>query len=264
MYVKNFSRLIGVGAGVLVLAGSSHAFSLLSQKWAPGLNTAQLMAGNLGTPGGASWSIMAAGLGITGAETHGGALTTNFGALIGGGTTVEEIAALTSAMNTWASVSGFTNLGLVTDGGVLGGGTQASGAHLGDIRFGRIGGFGSGPPAGVLAHAFTPGTEALNGAGGTIGGDTHFNELWTWGDGTGGTIDFETVALHEIGHALGLGHSTVTGSVMEATYAGVRRTLHADDIAGITTIYGPVPEPATMALIGMALLAGARRKRKQA
>ncbi len=50
-------------------------------------------------------------------------------------------------------------------------------------------------------------------------------------------IDLQTVWLHEFGHGLGLGHSNVSGSVMEAVYDGPRRVLHSDDIAGITSLY---------------------------
>lgn len=136
-------------------------------------------------------------------------------------------------------------------------------ATWGIFAFGAIGGF----PGGVLAHAYTPGTEPFNGAGGTIRGDVHFNTAYTWVDNPNASssqYDFYTVALHEIGHALGLGHSDVTTSVMYSCYGGGRRTLHADDIAGMQTIYGPVPEPATMVLAGAALLAGMRRRRTRA
>ena len=54
-------------------------------------------------------------------------------------------------------------------------------------------------------------------------------------------IDFLSVALHEVGHALGLDHSTVRGSVMYPTYDGCINnppSLTADDIAGIRAIYG--------------------------
>ena len=53
----------------------------------------------------------------------------------------------------------------------------------------------------------------------------------------GSNYDVETVYLHENGHVLGLGHSDVTGAVMEPVYAGERRILHQDDIAGITFLY---------------------------
>jgi len=52
--------------------------------------------------------------------------------------------------------------------------------------------------------------------------------------------------LHENGHALGLAHSIVEGSVMEAIYDGERRILSDDDIAGVSAIYpaaNPPPPP---------------------
>ena len=260
MHDRHTARTILVAAGLLVVASHSAAFSLLTAKWAPGVNTAQSMSGNLGTPGGATWSVMAAGLRIENWETHGGALTTSLAALTSG----DETAMISAAINTWAAVCNFTNLGIVYDGGVEGGASQASGGHLGDIRFGAIGGFDA---SNVLAHAFKPGTEQSGGAGGTILGDLHFNTATTFVDNPNASssqFDFYTIALHEIGHSLGLDHSTVAGSVMQANYAGARRTLHADDIAGIQTIYGPVPEPATMVLTAAALLAGIRRKRTRA
>ena len=65
------------------------------------------------------------------------------------------------------------------------------------------------------------------------------NRGWTT---NGANFDTETVMLHENGHALGLLHSTVEGSVMEAIYDGERRTLSADDIAGVSAIY-PAANP---------------------
>ncbi len=88
--------------------------------------------------------------------------------------------------------------------------------------------------------------------GGSIGGDVHVDNGNTWVDNASagvGELDLFTVLLHEFGHALGLGHSNVTGSIMEATYAGARRTLTADDIAGIQAIYGPAAVPLPVGII---------------
>lgn len=70
----------------------------------------------------------------------------------------------------------------------------------------------------------------------------HFDDFEDWTDLARANglppIDLESVALHEIGHSLGLNHTTVANSVMLAVYNGSRRGLGADDIAGIRSIYG--------------------------
>ena len=66
--------------------------------------------------------------------------------------------------------------------------------------------------------------------------DMALNTKFTWNT-NGDNFDVETVYLHENGHVLGLGHSDVTGAVMEAVYAGERRILYQDDIDGIAWLY---------------------------
>ena len=63
---------------------------------------------------------------------------------------------------------------------------------------------------------------------------------------------FTGLALHEIGHTLGLAHSDVFLSVM-SQFGSFFNTPQADDIAGIQAIYGlrqqqEVPEPGSLAL----------------
>ncbi len=69
----------------------------------------------------------------------------------------------------------------------------------------------------------------------------HFNdETYKWGTGNGGAVqDIETIALHELGHVLGLDHSADAGAVMYPTVAlGVKRhSLSQDDIDGIRAMY---------------------------
>jgi Matrixin/Putative peptidoglycan binding domain len=72
----------------------------------------------------------------------------------------------------------------------------------------------------------------------------HFDdEEHTWVDGASGGFDIETIALHEIGHLLGLEHSDVSGSVMFAfvNENTTLRRLQSDDRAGIRALYPTFP-----------------------
>ncbi|GAB0099049.1 Matrix metalloproteinase-2 [Sergentomyia squamirostris] len=89
---------------------------------------------------------------------------------------------------------------------------------------------------GVLAHAFYPGSHR--------GGDVHFDEEEKWTlDGTeeGGT-SLMSVAVHEFGHSLGLGHSSVPGAIMFPWYNSYtgERPFPEDDRIAIQQIYGTV------------------------
>lgn len=83
-------------------------------------------------------------------------------------------------------------------------------------------------PGGTLAHAFAP-----------TDGRFHYDSTEKWGVGAvRGRYDLQTVALHEIGHLLGLGHSTVKNAIMYPYInPGTTKGLNADDIKGIKVLY---------------------------
>lgn len=90
-------------------------------------------------------------------------------------------------------------------------------------------------PGKVLAHAFFPPPPAHE-----LTGDAHFDDAEKWSDDNPSTgFDLETVALHELGHALGLDHSSDRNSVMYAAYSGIRRMLTADDKKRLKDLYKP-------------------------
>jgi hypothetical protein len=92
---------------------------------------------------------------------------------------------------------------------------------------------------GVLAHSdFPPGCSVVTN---TLPKPLHFDDsetLWSIG-ASPNAFDVQSVALHEIGHLIGLRHSTVPGAVMQPTIASntTQRGLAADDIAGARALY---------------------------
>lgn len=94
-------------------------------------------------------------------------------------------------------------------------------------------------------------------------------EGWTWADGPGSPsfnqVDIQGVAAHELGHALGMGHSTVNCGSCNDTATGhttmcaficgtgtSERTIQTDDAAGLQAIYGakPANKPTITSLSG--------------
>jgi hypothetical protein len=83
---------------------------------------------------------------------------------------------------------------------------------------------------GVLAHTFYPAPLNLE----PIAGDMHFNTDESWN--IGANVDLFSIALHEAGHALGLGHSDQPGAVMYPYYH-LATGLAQDDITAILQLY---------------------------
>ena len=92
--------------------------------------------------------------------------------------------------------------------------------------------------------------------------DIVFNSAETWDVYSGslrfdGTNEFERVALHELGHALGLNHSNANAAIMRA-FMSDTDSLQSDDIAGIASIYGSegaVTETTVANIYGVTLVA---------
>lgn len=112
-------------------------------------------------------------------------------------------------------------------------GSSATANRTVNIQFGKLNHGDPYPfdgPGNVLAHAFYPAPPNPE----PLAGDLHFDDDENWHVGT--NIDLFSVALHELGHTLGLGHSDSPSDVMYPYYR-MASTLAAGDKTAILGMY---------------------------
>jgi hypothetical protein len=152
------------------------------------------------------------------------------------GTTAQQVAAIQAAADGWQSQTGM----------------DFSFQYAGETTIATVGYDGTN----TVLYSHTDGGGALAVCYYWMGGGTMYqfdvqffdrdgayNFVWAHTP-TVSQFDIQSVAAHEFGHALGLGHSAVLGATMYPSVAPgdtSPRSLHADDVAGAVTIYGVAP-----------------------
>ena len=204
----------------------------------------------MGNPGGVvTWSLMPTGTSCA-AESAGCSVTA-----LASFMPVGYLSVVQAAFGAWSAVANISFQEVADDGAAYNAATTSGNIRLGGHVF--DGAFGT------LAHGFYP---PMNGA--SAAGDIHFDIAETWDLSLAGAgIDLFNVLTHEIGHAIGLDHTGVANSLMNAFYSEAFSGPQADDIAGAQFIYGaaaltevPAPASALVFVFGRAGLGWARRQ----
>lgn len=232
--------------------GLGPLFNTRGLKW--GANSPYAGGQNVpgpGTSGGTvSYSYIPAGVAHVGSPFDFGG--TNVSVLTGLGVNSCIQTEIDTAFAAWAAISNIQFV-KVADSGVP---SNTPGA-TGNIR---IGAHTIDGPSGVLAHGFFPPSTGDNFT--SVAGDLHFDpaENWSCSPGTG-VIDIGLVAMHEVGHNIGLNHepSGANLALMNPFYNASLISLQQDDINGSASIYGAraaIPPAACIPLFSDTLEAG--------
>lgn len=221
-------------------------------KWGPAV---------LGNGATVTWSIIDGGVSLNGASYNGG--STYNGNSVGLGslmTTFDYLGQIQAAFNAWSAVANIT-FQYVSDSRSAFNVFDSTTKPEPNIR---IGAFPMGNDSSTLAVGYYPPNYTAPQRFLTGAGDIHLNSNKLFEIGFAGAgYDLFQVVAHEIGHAVGLGHSDTSAALMYAFYSEAFSGPQADDIAGARYLYGaplvsPVPEGGTWAA-GLLIMVGGVR-----
>jgi hypothetical protein len=233
---------LGVAILVAILVPAAGAFQLggtTPGKWGPPA---------MGTGATVTWSLMATGTPCPTWQCSGGSVTALADFMPAGFET-----AVQAAFAAWSAVASIAFIPTADSGAAFNADVAA-----GDIR---IGGAPLGQE-GLLAEGFFPPDNGMSAAGDIF---LDMNAaLWTLDPDAPQFSVFQVLA-HEIGHAIGLDHTTVPDSLLNLAYTEAFWGPQADDIAGARFIYGAVhavPLPPTLAMVVLGIMCAAAAHRR--
>lgn len=247
----------GLHAEEYSLGGTSSAPGVPG-KWGPAV---------LGTGATVTWSIIDGGVSLNnaiyfaspgpGQPSQQQTYTGNSVAL-GSFMSFDYLGQIQAAFNAWSAVANITFEYRLDSGSAFNSFDFPAGSQP-NIRIGAFPMGASSSLSSTLAVGYAP---PMNGI--TAAGDIHLNSNKLFEIGFAGAgYDLFQVVAHEIGHAIGLGHSDTSSALMYAFYQETFSGPQADDVNGARYLYGaplvsPVPEGGTW-VAGLLIMVGGLR-----